>query len=174
MTAGMSRQEALMILTTAAALIITLVIGVLCWPYIREMFVEHIIPFVKVQLGETVGERVADLICWIDSPASVLRGKLKGAYRLFQQRVLGINTTYTKVASNRLNAKTETYLIDRNGRPVKQVIEKEVAWEDLPPQIRQQMIERGTKTAEMDVKDIVEHQVREAALKQKLELSYLC
>lgn len=154
--------------------IITIILGGLCWPYIREMFVEHIIPFVKVQIGDVVGERIADLICWIDTPASIVRGKLKGVYRMFQQRVLGINTTYTKLAANKLNAKTETYLIDRNGHPVKQIIETEVAWDDLPPQIRQQMIERGAKTAELDVKDLVEHRARKTAEKQSLELSYLC
>jgi len=153
-------------------IIITLLSTIVIWPYIVDLFARVVIPFIRKTLGDTIAEPVATLLTWVDRPASVARAKVTTGWRFFRATVLGIKTTYRKTSATTALEKTETWLLhpSKPGIVNHHAEEREIAYEDLPQEIRDKMNRQGITGGELNLKEVVEKRVQEQAQKEGLVL----
>jgi hypothetical protein len=153
-------------------ILIPLLFMIVIWPYIADLFARVVIPFIRKTLGNTIAEPVATLLTWVDRPASVARAKVMSGWRFFRANVLGIKTTYRKTSATTALEKTETWLLhpSKPGLVNHQAEEREIAYEDLPQEIRNQMNRQNITSGVLDIKAVFEKQVQEQAQKEDLVL----
>jgi hypothetical protein len=153
-------------------LILSVVAGAAVWPYITDIFARKIIPFVRRKLGDYLADLLSSMIVWIDEPMAYLREKLVAAWRFFKQSVIKIVRKFRKKSATKVLETTEVWLrSQRPGAGIPMCEERELDWAELPPEIRAEMIRRGSETATIDIGKTVEDRVEERAREQKIELT---
>jgi hypothetical protein len=155
---------------TIAIIIISSLLMVAVWPYIVDYLSVSVIPWIREHWGETYAYLLAEFVTWLDRGCSVARAKLRDAWQFFQSRVLRMKATYTKVSATSAKMKTETILATPGGKVVRKIEEQEVTWEDLPPEIRNEMIRQNSEEGVIDFRDAFAKRVKERASKEAVEL----
>ena len=134
------------------------------WGKLRNWLNDKLRPWLTRRFGETVGEKFGDFLFWLDDKIVLTRLAFRTMWRFFKERVLRMKRTYTANPNNTVTNEGETIVINEHGNVVKiteTVIEN---WEDLPGNIRREMIRQNTNTAQIDeMAEIFEPQVRKYA-----------
>ena len=76
----------------------------------------------------------------------------------------------TKTSATTVSGKITTLVRDENGKLMQSVITEELNWDDLPPEIREELIRQNSNTAQMDLKESVEKQFHKKAREQGVVL----
>ncbi|MEI6233305.1 MAG: hypothetical protein WCT04_09645 [Planctomycetota bacterium] len=142
----------------------------LFWPWIVNYFTEHLIPWIKEKLGNDLGCVVEDLLVWADKGIASVRNTVRQLVRAFSEGVLGIKTEYEKTSSETATSKTTTYLRKEDGKAVRQVVTEEIDYDELPPAIREEMLQQHKKSAVLDVKEALLKKIEERAAEEGMEL----
>ena len=142
-----------------------LIIG-LAWAYIRDFFTETIIPAIRKYVSETLANGVADVVGWVDAPATAVKKIAKETMASFKKHVLGIQTVYKRENAHFATEKTTTYLVGKDNTIQEITKERQRSMDDLPPDIRAEFIKHHDKPAQANMKEQFEEKVRE-----KLELT---
>lgn len=138
------------------------------WNNIREYLTHSLRPWIAEKFGTRIGDSFAEMICWLDNKTtSVVRG-LKGIVRFFKERVLGIKSTYKKVSPHVVAHEREVYVHLDDGRVLKRKETSEMAYEDLPDSIRNEMIRLNAVEASMDEKQFTMENIKKRAGEEQL------
>jgi hypothetical protein len=177
--------------------LLPILITVVMWIYIIELFSKVIIPMIRKGLGNQVADAVATIVSWLDNPVSIVRGAVLDAWRQFKSGVLGIKTTWKTKRGRAIETTEVIYLLDNgetgnrtttsegtpsrlatarldNGEAEIQTTIRGVPREKLPPEIRAKMVRLGTDVAELDMMEALERRVKETAKKQEIILENVC
>ena len=105
---------------------------------------------------ESVGDGLAHLLIWLDNGAVTAKNLLKAGYKFFRFRVLGMKRKFIKKEnSNDVTATREIFTDIGNGKILKKTEEEVIFYEDLPDEVRREMIRQQTNEAELDEKEFV-------------------
>lgn len=155
-------------------MIISLIIIISCWlflwPYIRNYIAERLIPWVRGKFNDEIANNIAVLIDFIDKIVTVARRNLKAGFEFFKTRILRMQSKYTKTSPTTAIKETETYLHTSDGKILKRTETEEVAWEDLPSEIRSEMIRMAAKEGTIDEKAAILTKAKERAAEEGIEL----
>ena len=154
--------------------LISMLIAMLMWTYIVELFRKVIIPALRKGLGNQVADAVATIFSWLDDPASIGRGAMLDAWRLFKLRVLGIKTTWKVERDTAVETTATKYLLPETGHEDEIKAMRRVPREQLPREIRAETIRMGTDVAELDMMEALKQRVKETAKKQEILLEGVC
>jgi hypothetical protein len=146
---------------TIAIIIAAVLAGtVVLWHHIVNVFASYIIPFLRRHIGDTVADGVASMVAWVDRKVVLARNAVATLWRVFKERILGIKAVYRKTSATK--ASVETISTIRTGqREVKRerVTEEEVPLDELPDEVREQIIRNPLAPVEVDLKADVERRV---------------
>jgi hypothetical protein len=80
-------------------------------------------------------------------------------WRRFNETLLDVTTKYEKIDSSTARQTTTTKLKSDDGKVMVGVTEEVIGWEDIPKEIRSDMIKQNKKTAVYNSKDVVKKQL---------------
>lgn len=141
------------------------------WAYVVELFQRYLIPFARQLLGEKVAGLITDLIVFLDGKVCPTRQAVGRAWDAFRKHVLGCKTVYTKQGASQAEARTHTLVRTPDGRLMERTEVREVPWQDIPADIREQMIEAQRQQAALNNLELVERRMRERCAEVGYELS---
>ncbi len=133
-------------------ILITAAVFSFLWSWVRDYFSEKIIPWVRDKYGVFWADQLGDLVLFLDNVTGYIRQKVRGAYRFIKERILGIKKTYFKQSAHSAVSITETILKTNDGKFLKRTEEEHLSWDELPEQIRSEMIRQQQKVALVDVR----------------------
>jgi hypothetical protein len=142
-------------------IIISILFGVLFWPYIMEFFTSVLIPFVHEHMDKEIADLLKELVMFLDDAICPVRQKLVESWGAFTKMFKEIRTTFTKISPDMVTATTEVKTFDNKNIPVP---DQNVPWYKLPTQVRDEMINKNVKRAELDQRKAIE-----ARMKQKCD-----
>jgi hypothetical protein len=106
---------------------------------------------------------MAYLVCWLDKQITPAAAMLRKGFALFQERILRMKRTYTKTSATTARSSTETIYKTDDGRFIRRTEEEEVAYEDLPAEIRGEMVRQNASAGTLDVRAAVIEKAEERA-----------
>jgi hypothetical protein len=125
---------------------------------------------------EELADKVTELISFIDDFDSAIKQltktvlkKLKEAFSAFKEYVLEIKATYKRIRRGFIKEEVTILIQTETGR-ISEVQERDIPWEDLPSDIRKQLIRHADKSAISDIKHQFEEKAEEALKKGTLQL----
>ena len=134
------------------------------WPWIRQFMETNLIPTVRDLFNDEVAGWLADFTCWLDNGATAIRRFSKDAWSFLKHRVLRIRSRYTRISATSAEQESETWVHTDSGKVMRRVTTDTLRWEDLPENIRSEMIRQNKRECEMDVRDaILERAQKQAA-----------
>jgi len=126
------------------------------WNSLRDYLNGTFRTWLTEKAGQEVGEGFAHLLIFIDSGAVYAKNLIKSGYKFFQTRILRMNRKFVKKAnSNDVEATRETYTDIGGGKILKRIEEEIISYEDMPDEVRREMIRQQTNDAELNEKEIV-------------------
>ena len=78
-----------------------------------------------------IGDHVAKFFSVLDNVMCLTRRQFRKLWDFFKLVVLKSETTYEKIDSNTMSAKTETF-VNNSGKVSKIIIEEEIPYEEVP------------------------------------------
>ena len=135
---------------------------VVFWPQIIEFIQEVILPWVRTNCAPDTIAAIESLVVWLDNRITLFRNAVINAWRSFTQTLYGARTEFIKTSSVTATEK-RTVVFDRNGIMVMKTIEREIRYDELPPEIRSEMIRRSVNSAVINDKDVIRARVKEKA-----------
>ena len=148
----------------AAALLISF------WNSIREFLNTTIRDFLERHFGVDRSVWFVNFIRWCDHKITPVRGRVKEMWQKFKDNILRIKSTYTKNADGTFTKNTETLVRASPTTAKRQIIEETIRWEYLPASVRDEMIARRVRQAELDEKELVAEKVCQRAKEDGIEL----
>ncbi len=138
--------------------------SLLLWHHIVDFFAAHVIPSLRRSVGDTVADTVATVIAWLDGKAVLTRKAVISAWRVFKERVLGIKASYIKTSPTTATVETvSTLRTGPQGATKLTVKEESVSLDDLPDEIREQLIRNPGSAVAADLGADVERMVANRA-----------
>ncbi|BAZ24926.1 hypothetical protein NIES4073_58260 [Kalymmatonema gypsitolerans NIES-4073] len=122
------------------------------WEKVTDWARESFFPFVEKHLP-IIREYVENAFAWIDNNIAVpTRRLIKGAWNKVRQYLLKMAIYFEKQSSNRWVRKTTSYVIKtlESKTVIKQVVEEEINWDDLSPDIRKSWMKSKENNLEID------------------------
>ena len=92
-------------------------------------------------------------------------------WKKFRDTILRVNSIYEKNDDGTYTKKTETIVRASPTTAKRQIVEETIGWEYLPAAVRDEMLARRTKQAELDERELVAEKVRQRAEEDGIELS---
>jgi hypothetical protein len=147
------------------------VIGVLVvWPWILDFFSTKIIPWVREAISGTIADLLADIVIFADKSIVPIRRTAKQLWGYLKQNILGIRMEVTKTSATTAVGKTTMFIRDADGKLKQTIVTEELAWDDLPDEMRSEINRQNTGCAEMDLKKPLEDKFQEQARTQGIAL----
>lgn len=140
------------------------------WAYIVHLFQVFLIPFIRKSLGSTVADGLALFLAKMDDVATMSQRAFKSAWRIFKTRVLRWNTTFEKVSASHVKVKSEAYVHTEDGKVMRSISEEEVAWEDVPDDVRHSIMGGHSGPLASDSKSATCRVVEEVARENNIAL----
>lgn len=140
------------------------------WAFIVHLFQTFLIPFIRRSLGDWVADGLAMFLSRMDDVATLSQRAFKQAWQAFKTKVLRWNTTFEKVSSSHVKVKSEAYVHSDDGKVKRSIVEEEVAWEDVPDDIRRTMMTNNQRQVGADSKQATCKVVDEVARENNISL----
>ena len=136
------------------------------WNQLRDYLNGDFRTWITEKMGQSVGERFAHFLVWVDSGAVSAKNLTKAGYKFFRTRVLGMKRKFVKQTnSDVVEATREIYTDIGGGKILKRIEEELISYEDMPDSVRREMIRQNTNQAELDERELVLAKARDAAQK---------
>ena len=122
------------------------------WEKVMYWAKKSFIPFVKKNLP-IIGEYIQNAFMWIDKNVAVpVRRLIKAAWNKIRQYLLKMAIYIEKQSSNKWVKKTTSYVIKtlESKQVIKQVVEEEIDWDDLSPEMRKSWMKSNENNLEID------------------------
>lgn len=148
-----------------AALLITF------WNDIREFLNTVVRDFLEKIFGAGKCSWFVNFVQWCDHKITPIRRVVKMQWKKFRDTILRVNSIYEKNDDGTYTKKTETIVRASPTTAKRQIVEETIGWEYLPAAVRDEMLARRTKQAELDERELVAEKVRQRAEEDGIELS---
>jgi hypothetical protein len=121
------------------------------WEKVTYWAKESFFPFVKKHLPGIL-EYVQKAFTWIDNVVVSIRRGIKAAWQKVRQYLLKMAMYFEKKSSNKWVRKTTSYIIKtlESKQVTKHVVEEEINWDDLSPDIRKAWMKNTENNIEID------------------------
>lgn len=146
------------------------IVATIYWPEIIHYLTTCVVPWVRQKLSNDVAALLAELFDWLDGKVVTVRRGVKHLWAAFTKNVLGSKKEFTKVSATAVRGKTTTIIQDQSGKFQQQIVEEEIAWENLPPEIRREFNVHAKISAELDQKAVLAELVKQKAASQGVAL----
>lgn len=140
------------------------------WSYVVDWLSRSLIPWVREKLGNTVGDMLTEFVTILDKTVVFTRQAFQTTCRFINTRLLKAQTTYEKKSPTEAVARTETIVINEQGKGIRRVEEKVVEWSELPAEVRKEMIRQGNQPAMLDMRELVMQKAKERAQEEGMVL----
>jgi len=148
--------------------IIVVVLTTAYWPEIVKYFSESVIPWARINLSEDVATAIADVIVYADDKVCSVRRFTKSMLETFKNTVLGSKTRIEKIDATTAKQINTDLIQTKDGRVMQRVHEDIIRYEDIPEEIRSEMLKQNKKAAELDLRKAVIKKVEARAEKDGL------
>lgn len=142
-------------IVTVAVLLSTAMLLVSFWNRIRDFLNGPCRDFLGRIFGAKTMGWYVKFVDFLDSKITVSRRGAKEAWKKFRETVLRVKSKYIKNADGSYTKATETIVRMDAKTAKRQIIEEEVPYEDLPDEVRSEMIRQRTDVAELNDRDDV-------------------
>lgn len=122
------------------------------WQYIRDIFSEVIIPFLRDKVSPILSDAVAQLIIWIDEPVTVVKLTATQTLSSLKKYILSIEAKYRRISPSTVLSTTTLHTVDKDLKVKKFVRETEIRIDDLPPEVRAELIRNHGVEVVQDVR----------------------
>jgi hypothetical protein len=144
------------------------------WNHLREFLNGTFRNFIQERFGMEWGQRIGTFLSWLDDRVVSARQTAKQFAAWFKSRIMMIKTTYTQNNAHQVTSKRKMVTKLDNGELLQRTEEQIISYDDLPREIRHEMIRQRTKTAEMDDRELIKKKIAERAKEEndkELEMS---
>ncbi len=154
-----------------SSLIIIVATIVACWNWFRDTILQKIVrPILEKTFGTEKSQWFVDLIVWLDNKITLTRRVLKIAWDQFKTRVLNCTSRYTKMGTGEICKKTtETVMLDANGGTLIRREKEEVSYDDLPKEVRSEMVRLNAKSVSFDNKAAIEERFKNRCHEENID-----
>jgi hypothetical protein len=149
-------------------IIIIVIATTVYWPEIVKYFSESVIPWARVNLSEGVASTIADVIVFADDKVCSVRRFTKSMLETFKNTVLGSKTRIEKIDATTAKQINTDLIKTHDNRFMQRVHEDIIRYEDIPEEIRSEMLKQNKKAAELDLRKAVIEKVEARAEKEGL------
>lgn len=154
----------------AAVVIGGILLGVYFWNYIVEVFQKHILPWCRENLSPGIAEAMTNMFVWLDKKVTATNRVISETWAAFSRHLYGSETKVArKDATEGVVTRTD-YLVTGEGKVKRRIAESTVSWHELPANLREEMLKRGTDQAVMDNKAAIRGKVLERAAEEGMVL----
>lgn len=158
-----------MLLALTIAFLVSLGVLGYFWNMVLDFINESVRPWVKEKLGSDCESLLVTLTKWLDDGVCLVKRSLKSAWEFFKTHILRMRRSIKVDAQGKTATSVqETIYRDQDNQFIKRVEERKMAYDDLPPELRHEMIRQGRQQLEIDEREIVEHKAEERAEEQGL------
>jgi hypothetical protein len=121
------------------------------WHKVTDWASESFFPFVEKHLPDII-EHVRKAFTWIDNVVVSIRQGIKAAWKKVRQYLLKMAMYFEKTSSNKWIRKTTYYAIKtlESKTVTKRVVEEEINWDDLSPDVRKSWMKSKENNLEID------------------------
>jgi hypothetical protein len=122
------------------------------WEKVTVWAKESLLPFIEKHLP-IIRTQVESAFIWIDKNIAVpTRVSIKSAWNKIRQYLLKMAMYFEKKSTNKWLRKTTSYVIKtlELKKVVKQVVEEEIDWDDLSPEMRKRWMKSKENNLEID------------------------
>ncbi|MGB3640704.1 MAG: hypothetical protein WBA39_24480 [Rivularia sp. (in: cyanobacteria)] len=122
------------------------------WKKVTSWAKNTLFPFIEKHLPKLL-DHFKNAFTWIDDKLAVpARRLVKTAWRKFRQSLLKVAIYFENKSSSKWVRKTTSYLIKalESKQVVKQVVEEEIDWDDLSPEIRKSWMKSNIDNFDID------------------------
>lgn len=147
----------------AAALGLLMTAAIAFWHKIMDWAGNVLFPWLERNL-QNIAPLVKDAFVWFDQNVAVpVRRAIKNAWKKLREYLLKLAVQFERTSANEWVRRWTGYIIKvlENGRtaPVRFEAEEVVAWDELPPDVRQEWLKRGMPTHEIDITALRDQQM---------------
>lgn len=155
--------EILLVIAVSAVLLVY-------WAEIMDIFQKNIIPWCRGKISSSVVDSIADFISFCDNGVCWTKRQIKEAWQTFKENILGVKDEYEKISPTEATRKRTVYAKADNGDVYRQVTEDKIPYEDLPADVRKEMMRQNTPKASLDIKELVRQKAIKTAKNNEIEL----
>ena len=156
---------------TILIIAVTAVLLVSLWPSILEFFNGPVRDLLERLFGADKCGWYTKFLNWLDGKMCDIRKPVKKFWNKFKDTVISVKSRYVKNADGTYSKSTETIVRKNQTTAKRVVIEETVGWEYLPDSVREEMLTRRVKEAELDDRALVEEKYRKRAEEDGISLS---
>ncbi len=136
-------------------LILSTAVAIYYWPQIKEFLVQSLLPVLREHCSPEIVEEVENIVIWLDNGMSATRQKCRHVIEGFKRQILGMSTEIHQISSTEAEKKTTAFVRTEDGSVLRTVSTEKVLWEDLSPEMREEMIRQRTRVASTNDKEVI-------------------
>ncbi|MBQ6615065.1 MAG: DUF2214 family protein [Thermoguttaceae bacterium] len=131
------------------------------WEKILAFLLKNIVPWFRLKFGDVGAATLTQLLSFITKAVHWTRQQINTGWRWFQNRFLGIDSSYVRKQPNEFVCTRTTYIKREDGKVIKIVETENLDWDTLPADVRSTLITANpSEPIEIDDKKIVETQFK--------------
>ena len=131
------------------------------WEKIYAFLLKHIVPWFQKTFGSVGASVLQQFLSFIGSAVRWTRQQINTGWRWFQNRFLGIDSSYVRKQPNEFVCTRTTYVKREDGKVIKVAETENLDWDTLPADVRSTLISANpSEPIEIDDKKIIETQFK--------------
>lgn len=136
-----------------AGVVVTVAFVISFWTKVLDWAKNTLLPFIAKYSPE-IRDYIREAFSWVDDNVAVhVRRIVKAAWKSLRQQLLKMAMYFERTSSSKWVRRTTSYVIKLLGsqQVTKQVVEEEIDWDDLSPEIRRAWMKSSQESSEIDI-----------------------
>ncbi len=154
---------------TIAVLAVAGALFVAFWAHIQLAFQDHVIPFVREILGDSVAQGLVWIISKLDNAVTNVSKEIKRVWKAFRKHVLKSEELYERQGPNDTQRVRTTYVQGSDGKVMRRTETETLDWDEVPQAVRNSMVQNNTRAGRIDITEAVERQASKNGLLTLME-----
>ncbi len=131
------------------------------WAYILAFLQGTLRSLIGKCFGSNAENIFGDFLVWLDQKITPLKRVLDAGVRFVKSQVLRMDSQYERIDASTYR-KTETVYVNLgNGKCQRRIVEEEIGRDQLPDEIRAEMIRQNTTQSKLDEKAVTLEKIKE-------------
>ena len=110
------------------------------WQSILSFFVNTFIPWLVKTIGPVAADVFKKIVTFVKGAVKWTRLQIRKAWAWLRARVLSIKTVYKFPGPKKCVRETTSYIVSEEGNILENVTTEELAWEDIPADVRKALM----------------------------------
>lgn len=135
--------------------------------FFLSFFDKSFFSMLEKTLGPAAAELLRQILSFVMGDVKWTRLQMRKAWAWLQTRIMSIKTVYKFPSPDACVRETTSYFVSEEGNILENVTTEQLAWEDIPADVRAEQIKHKEEKVVVDVKEHLEIEFKERVKKQE-------